>query len=69
MNVASRLERVSRRLRTTVVASDEILRALDDRDAVRLRAAFTPAGSTRLRGCRSRRVWIERPDLAARRAA
>lgn len=57
VNVASRLERLTRRLGVAMAVSGDTLRA-----APRLAAAafsrLTPIGSVRLSGCRPRRVWV-----------
>lgn len=54
VNVASRLERLTRRLDTALAVSDETL----TRDGDALRAWLRPVGAVRLPGCGPRRVWI-----------
>ena len=58
VNVASRLERLTRRLDTALTVSDETLRATSGRDADTLRARLRSIGTVQLRGCGPRRVWV-----------
>jgi adenylate cyclase len=58
VNVASRLERLTRRLDTALAVSDETLRAISVRDGDEMRARLLEAGTVRLPGCGPRRVWI-----------
>jgi class 3 adenylate cyclase len=58
VNVASRLERVTRRLDAVMAVSDETLRAVTPRDSEAMRARLRSAGVVRLPGCGPRRVWI-----------
>jgi class 3 adenylate cyclase len=64
VNVASRLERLTRRLDTVLAVSDETLRAISTRDGDALRTQLQPAGIVRLPGCGPRRVWVA-PRLAS----
>jgi class 3 adenylate cyclase len=57
VNVASRLERLTRRLDVALVVSDEALRAVSSRHGEKLRANLKSIGSVRLPGCGSHRVW------------
>jgi adenylate cyclase len=57
VNVASRLERLTRRLDAALAVSDETLRAISARDGDALRARLQPVGAVQLRGCGARRVW------------
>jgi class 3 adenylate cyclase len=58
VNVASRLERLTRRLETALAVSDETLRAISARDSEEMRARLRAAGTVRLPGCGLRRVWV-----------
>jgi len=58
VNVASRLERLTRRLDTTLAASDETLRAISARDGDAMRTRLRGVGTVRLPGCGPRRMWI-----------
>jgi len=62
VNVASRLERLTRRLDTTLAVSDETLRAISAHDGDEMRARLRPVGTVRLPGCGPRRVWIVPPS-------
>jgi adenylate cyclase len=61
VNVASRLERLTRRLDTAMAVSDEILRAVSERDGASIRSRLRSVGVVRLPGCGPRRVWIAPP--------
>lgn len=63
VNVASRLERLTRRLGTGFAVSDEALRAVSAQEDETIRARLRPAGTVRLPGCGPRRVWIAPPAL------
>jgi len=58
VNVAHRLERITRRLEASLVVSDEAMRAVDAAGAAGLRGRLRSAGTVRLNGCRPRSVWI-----------
>jgi class 3 adenylate cyclase len=58
VNVASRLERLTRRLDTALTVSDETLRAISTSDGDNMRARLRPVGTVQLRGCGPRRVWV-----------
>jgi len=58
VNVASRLERLTRRLDTALAVSDETLRAISGRDGDEMRARLRLAGTMRLPGCGPRPVWV-----------
>jgi class 3 adenylate cyclase len=62
--VASRLERVTRRLGTWLAISDETVRALPTSRATRLQGRLQQVRSVRLKGCGLRHLWTERPRLA-----
>ena len=57
VNVASRLERLTRRLRVALAVSDDALRATSARDSNALRSRLDDFGVVHLRGCGSHRVW------------
>jgi len=57
VNVASRLERLTRRLDVGLAVSDDALRAVSPAEGERLRAQLHPVGIVRLPGCGPRRVW------------
>jgi adenylate cyclase len=63
VNVASRLERLTRRFDTAMAVSDETLRAMPGDDDRSTRARLRPAGVVRIRGCGPHRVWIAAPVL------
>jgi class 3 adenylate cyclase len=70
VNVASRLERLTRRLDAAMAVSDETIRAIARPAADAVRARFVPLGVVRLAGCRARRVWaMPDEDEAARSAS
>lgn len=56
VNVASRLERLTRRLGVAMAVSDDALRAAAPPQPWAQR--LSPAGSVRLSGCRPRQVWV-----------
>jgi class 3 adenylate cyclase len=58
VNVASRLERLTRRLDAVIAVSDEALGAVSSRQGDVLRRRLRPVGIVRLPGCGPRRVWI-----------
>jgi class 3 adenylate cyclase len=58
VNVASRLERLTRRLDTALAVSDETLRAISVHEGETLRARLREIGTVRLPGCGPRRVWV-----------
>ncbi len=58
VNVASRLERLTRRLDTAIAVSDETMRAISTRDGDALRARLRSVGTVRLPGCGLQRVWV-----------
>ena len=62
VNVASRLERLTRRLDTALAVSDETLRAISARDGDETWKRLRSVGTLRLPGCGQRRVWIARPS-------
>jgi adenylate cyclase len=62
VNVASRLERLTRRLDTALAVSDETLRAISARDGDALRARLREVRTVRLPGCGPQRVWVDRPS-------
>jgi adenylate cyclase len=64
VNVASRLERLTRRLDTALAVSDETLRAISTSDGDALRARLREVGAVRLPGCGPRRVWVAASPLA-----
>ncbi|MGH6917613.1 MAG: adenylate/guanylate cyclase domain-containing protein, partial [Geminicoccaceae bacterium] len=64
VNVASRLERVTRRLRTWLAISDEVVRALSTSRATLLLGRLQKARRVRLNGCSMHHVWTERTSLA-----
>jgi class 3 adenylate cyclase len=65
VNVASRLERVTRRLHTRLAISDDTVRALSTSRAVALLGRLQKARGVRLNGCGLRQVWTERtPSMA-----
>ena len=66
VNVAQRLERITRRLNASMVVSDEALRAVDAGGAAPLRSRLRRAGTASLNGCRPRSVWIARSSMRAR---
>jgi class 3 adenylate cyclase len=57
VNVASRLERLTRRLGVPLVVSDEAVRALPRPPPAEFAGRLAPLGTMRLAGCRSRSVW------------
>jgi class 3 adenylate cyclase len=57
VNVASRLERLTRRLGVGLAVSDEALRAVSQQPGKRLRERLDAAGVVRLPGCGPHRVW------------
>ena len=57
VNVASRLERLTRRLDVALAVSDDALRAVSVREGERLRRRLESRGAVRLPGCGPRRVW------------
>jgi len=61
VNVASQLERLTRRLETAMAVSDEVLRAVSERDGESIRARLRSVGVVRLPGCGPHRVWIAPP--------
>ncbi len=63
VNVASRLERLTRRLGAGIVLSDETLRAVSAHESEAICARLQAIGVVRLPGCGQRRVWIAPPDL------
>ena len=64
VNIASRLERVTRRLRTWLAISDDTVRALSTSRATPLLGRLQKARGVRLNGCGLRHVWTERTSLA-----
>jgi class 3 adenylate cyclase len=64
VNVASRLERATRRLGTSLAISDDIVRALSAGRAALLLGRLRKARGVRLNGCGMRQVWTERSHLA-----
>jgi class 3 adenylate cyclase len=64
VNVASRLERVTRRLGTWLAISDDTVRALSTRRARLLRGRLQKVRNVRLNGCGLRHLWTERTSLA-----
>jgi class 3 adenylate cyclase len=64
VNVASRLERLTRRLDAVMAVSDDTLRAVTPRDGESMRARLRSAGVVRLPGCGARRVWVAPRDSA-----
>ncbi|HEV2549806.1 MAG TPA: Ada metal-binding domain-containing protein [Stellaceae bacterium] len=64
VNVASRLERLTRRLDTTLAVSDETLSAISKRESDALRARLRSVGTVRLPGCGPRRVWVAQQSTA-----
>lgn len=58
VNLASRLERLTRRLEAAIAVSDEALRAVSAQEGEAARALLCSAGIVRLPGCGPRRVWI-----------
>src|SRR5205823_5240384 len=65
VNVASRLERLTRRLDVALAVSDDALRAVSAREAERLRQRLESRGVVRLPGCGPHRVWTA-PAVAKR---
>jgi adenylate cyclase len=63
VNVASRLERLTRRLGASIVLSDETLRAISARESEAIAARLQAIGVVRLPGCGPRQVWIAPPLL------
>jgi adenylate cyclase len=61
VNVASRLERLTRRPDTAMAVSDEILRAVSEQDSELTRARLRSVVVVRLSGCGPHRVWIDPP--------
>ncbi len=61
VNVASRLERLTRRLDVDLAVSDDALSAVSARKAVPLRQRLGFCGTVRLPGCGPRRVWTAPP--------
>jgi class 3 adenylate cyclase len=55
VNVASRLERLTRRLQVAMAISDDALRAAPQAALAR---RLAPIGDVRLPGCRPRQVWV-----------
>jgi adenylate cyclase len=64
VNVASRLEGATRRLRTWLAISDDTVRALSPGRATLLLGRLQKARGVRLNGCGLRHVWTERTSLA-----
>jgi class 3 adenylate cyclase len=64
VNVASRLEGATRRLRTSLAISDEVVRALSSGRAALLSGRLQKARGVRLNGCGLRHVWTERTSFA-----
>ncbi len=58
VNVASRLERLTRRLDAKVAVSDETLRAISACDGDAMQTRLRSVGTVRLPGCGPRRVWV-----------
>jgi class 3 adenylate cyclase len=69
VNVASRLERLTRRLDVTLAVSDDALRAVSAGEGEVLRARLGSVGVVRLPGCGPRRVWTAPPVMALARAS
>jgi adenylate cyclase len=63
VNVASRLERATRRLRTGLAISDEVVRALSSGRATLLLGRLQKA-TVHLNSCGMRHVWTERTSAA-----
>ena len=61
VNVASRLERLTRRLNVALAVSDDTLGAMSARKAEPLRRRLESRGIVRLPGCGPRRVWTASP--------
>jgi class 3 adenylate cyclase len=57
VNVASRLERATRRLDKSLLVSDEAMRAVADRERGALERRLNELGPVRLPGCGAHRVW------------
>lgn len=64
VNVASRLERATRRLHTWLAISDDAVRALSSRRAALLLGRLQKARGVRLNGCGMHHVWTERTSHA-----
>lgn len=64
VNVASRLERLTRRLDTALAVSDETLSAISKRESDALRTRLRSVGTVRLPGCGPRRVWVAQQSTA-----
>ena len=64
VNLASRLERVTRRLGTWLAISDDTVRALSTSRAKLLQGRLQKVRSVRLNGCGLRHLWTERPPVA-----
>jgi class 3 adenylate cyclase len=64
VNVASRLERVTRRLGTWLAISDDTVRALSTSRARLLLGQLQKVRGVRLNGCGLRHLWTERTSLA-----
>jgi class 3 adenylate cyclase len=57
VNIASRLERLTRRLRAEMIVSDEAMRAISLREAHDPMQRLVPLGTVRVRGSRARSLW------------
>ena len=62
VNVASRLERLTRRLDAGIALSDETLRATSAREDELIGTRLRPVGVVRLPGCGPHQVWIAPPS-------
>jgi class 3 adenylate cyclase len=68
VNIASRLERATRRLHSWLAISDETVRALPAGRATLLLGRLQKVRGVRLNGCGTHHLWTERPRLVDRAA-